>query len=163
MDRRTRRFVPRLEGSLEDRVVLTTGLAGHVHVSPFVSGTIPVLSHGTYESVVNQINMAFNAYRGQSVFTSVPNSLWNSLKSYRWSWPDGNKPNDINALRTRVATAASKLPFGAQQLVPTLNSEIGTTAVNKQVSHAMQNSVLASVRTYVQTGVKSQSFLLSNR
>ena len=163
MDRRTRRFVPQLEGSQEDRVVLTAGLIAHAHVSPFATGMIPILSHSTYQSVINQINMAFNSYRGQSQLNSIPGSLWNTVKTFRWSWPDGNKPNDINALQARVATAASRLPYGAQQLVPVLNPEIGSTRVSKQASHMIQDSVLASVRSYVQTGVKSQSFMLNKK
>ena len=160
MDRRSHRhrFVPQLDGSLEDRTVLTAGVL-HAHVSPLLAGSIPILSKATNQNVINSINSAFNSYRGQSQLSSVTNSLWNSMKNLRWNSPDSNKPNDFGALRTRVMNAVSMLPYGAQQLAPTIDSELGTTAFNKAVSHRVQNQVLRSVHSYVQTGFQNQTFL----
>jgi hypothetical protein len=159
MDRRSRRFVPRLEGSLEDRVVLSAGPA-HAHIQHLTGGTIPVLSRSTYQSVVYEIQLAFRSYRGDSQIGSQLGSIWHSLTHGRWTWPDGNKPNDVNALRTRVFSAVSHIPYATRQLVPTLDNELNPASVTQQNSRTAQNLVLRSLQQFVTSSAKSELFLL---
>ena len=159
MDRRQRRFVPRLEGSLEDRVVMSTG-AAHAAVRFNTGGNIPVLTHAQYEAVVYKVELAFQSYRGNSPASTYIGALWHSLTHVRWVWPDGNKPNDVNALRSRVFAAASQLPYANQQLVPWLSQEIPTTTT-QQSSRAAQGQVLHKLSQYISYGARTELFLLS--
>jgi hypothetical protein len=159
MDRRQRRFVPRMEGSLEDRVVLSAG-AAHAHVRNLTGGTIPVLSWSTYQDSVYKIELAFRSYRGQSQVGADLGALWHSLTHERWTWPGGNKPNDITALRNRVFMAVSQIPYAPAQLMPRLDSEMNPATMTKQSSRGVQNQVLNSLRVYIHNGVVTELFLM---
>jgi hypothetical protein len=126
--RKSRTFVPQVDGAkLEDRVVLSTAAAS-IHAAVFINPTIPFViapvgvaqnainfTSNTYHNVIGSLQTIANNYAVTGNLTAAANAL--SIVSYRM--PYGHAEllpvwlNDLNALRL----AGTATPANAARVV----------------------------------------------
>jgi hypothetical protein len=118
-----RQFVPTVDGTLESRVVMSSGTAQ----IPLFHG-LPILTTHTYYQVLVGIDNAFRRY-GRS---------------------NGNF-HDQQRLTGALVTQANRVPYGNEELVPFISESLdGITPHN---SHLYKNDIKNGLNDYIAFGL----------
>jgi len=121
---RKHKFSPSLDGSLEDRLALSTAgtstlIGAHVHAAKPIKH--PVVTTNQVAQVNLKVDAAFNAFdRAYSQELSTLARTGNHTKFNK------QFATSVSQLRKSLATDANRLPFGKTKLNPALQARVNT-------------------------------------
>ena len=143
---RKHKFSPTLDGSLEDRLALSTAgahtlIASHVHAAKPVKH--PVVTTNQVTKVNLQVDNAFNQFNRE--YAKELNTL---VKTANHTKFNKQFATSVSKLRKSLAIDANRLPFGKTTLNPTLQARVNALVTELETkTNASSVDLIASERS----------------